>query len=76
MEWEREMAIKFRDGKEEGIKQKAEEDAIALLNEGDSPEKISRCLKLPIEKVLILEKWNIKEIGDNNLMNKIKKEGF
>ena len=31
---------------------------------------------LPIEKVLILEKWNIKEIGDNNLMNKIKKEGF
>ena len=31
---------------------------------------------LPIEKVLILDKWNIKEIGDNNLMNKIKKEGF
>jgi len=31
---------------------------------------------LPIEKVLILDKGNIKEIGDNNLMNKIKKEGF
>ena len=31
---------------------------------------------LPIENVLILDKGNIKEIGDNNLMNKIKKEGF
>ena len=31
---------------------------------------------LPIEKVIILEKWKIKEIGDNHLMNKIKKEGF
>ena len=31
---------------------------------------------LPIEKVLILDKGNIKEIGDNNLMDKIKKEGF
>ena len=31
---------------------------------------------LPIEKVIILEKWKIKEVGDNHLMNKIKKEGF
>ncbi len=31
---------------------------------------------LPIEKVIILDKWKIKEVGDNNLMNKIKKEGF
>jgi Fe-S cluster assembly ATP-binding protein len=30
----------------------------------------------PIEKVIILDKWKIKEVGDNNLMNKIKKEGF
>ena len=63
MEWEREMAIKFRKGKEEGRKegiiegaqQKAEEDGIALLKEGDSPEKISRCLQLPLEKVLELQ---------------------
>jgi Fe-S cluster assembly ATP-binding protein len=31
---------------------------------------------LPIKKVIILDKWKIKEVGDNNLMNKIKKEGF
>ncbi|MBO4630054.1 MAG: hypothetical protein J5687_08900 [Treponema sp.] len=56
MEWEREMARKFREGKEEGAQQKAEEDAIALLQEGDSPEKVSRCIKLPLEKVLELQK--------------------
>lgn len=32
--------------------------------------------ELPIEKVLIIDKWEIKEIGDNKLMEKIKKEGF
>lgn len=31
---------------------------------------------LPIEKVLIIDKWEIKGIGDNKLMEKIKKEGF
>ena len=31
---------------------------------------------LHIEKVLIIDKWEIKEIGDNKLMEKIKKEGF
>ena len=60
MEWEREMAIKFREGKAEGIiegaQQKAEEVAIALLKDGDSPEKVSRCIKLPLEKVLELQK--------------------
>ena len=56
MEWEREMARKFREGKEEGAQQKAEDDAIALLQEGDSPEKVSRCIKLPLEKVLELQK--------------------
>ena len=56
MEWEREMAIKFREGKAEGAQQKAEEDAIGLLKEGDSPEKVSRCIKLPLEKVLELQK--------------------
>ena len=56
MEWEREMARRFREGKEEGVQQKAEEDAIALLQEGDTPEKVSRCIKLPLEKVLELQK--------------------
>ena len=67
MEWEREMARKFREGKEEGkaegkaegiiegAQQKAEEDAIAFLKEGDSPEKVSRCIRLPLEKVLELQ---------------------
>ena len=44
------------EGRKEGRAEKAEEDAIALLNEGDSPEKISRCLKIPLEKVLGLQK--------------------
>lgn len=55
MELERQMAYKFREGKAEGRNEKAEEDAIALLAEGDSPEKISRCLKMPLEKVLELK---------------------
>ena len=40
---------------EEAIQQKAIEDAINLLKEGDSPEKISRCIGLPLEKVLELQ---------------------
>jgi Fe-S cluster assembly ATP-binding protein len=31
---------------------------------------------LPIEQVLIIENWKLKETWDENLMNKIKKEGF
>ncbi|MBO7582597.1 MAG: Rpn family recombination-promoting nuclease/putative transposase [Treponema sp.] len=62
MELERQMAYKFREGKAEGRNEKAEEDAIALLAEGDSPEKISRCLKMPLEKVLELkERIPVKE---------------
>ena len=34
-----------------GKKQKAEEDAVNLLKEGDSIEKVSRCIGLPLEKV-------------------------
>ena len=68
MDLEREKARKFREGKEEGLRegkaegllegaqQKAIEAAIALLNEGDSPEKVSRCIGLPLEKVLELKK--------------------
>ncbi len=39
----------------QGIEQKAIEDAINLLKEGDSPEKVSRCIGLPLEKVLELK---------------------
>ncbi len=63
MDLEREKARKFREGKAEGLlegkslgmQEKAEEDAIALLKEGDSPEKVSRCIGLPLEKVLELK---------------------
>ena len=61
MEWEREMARKFREGIIEGAQQKAEEIAIAFLKEGDSPEKVSRCSNLPLEKVLELQKRIIVE---------------
>lgn len=40
----------------QGTQQKAIEDAIAFLKEGDPPEKIARCTKLPLEKVLELQK--------------------
>ena len=55
MEWEREMAYKFREGKEEGIQQKAEEVAIALIQKKIPPETIAECVKLPLEKVLSLQ---------------------
>ena len=45
----------LKQGIQQGLQQKAEEDAIAFLKEGDSPEKVSRCTKLPIEKVLELK---------------------
>lgn len=38
-----------------GLQKKAEEVAIALLKDGDSPEKIARCIDLPLEKVLELK---------------------
>ncbi len=52
MEWEREMAYKFREGKRE----QAKNDAIELLKENISPEIIAKCIKLPLEEVLELQK--------------------
>ena len=46
----------YVEGHDDGRNEKAEEDAIALLQEGDTPEKVSRCIKLPLEKVLELQK--------------------
>ena len=48
-------------GLAEGASQKAMEDAENLLREGDSIEKVSRCIGLPIEKV--------KEIADQLRMH-------
>ena len=46
----------LKQGIQQGIQQKAEEDAIKFLLEGDSPEKVSRCIGLPLERVLELQK--------------------
>ena len=46
----------LEEGREIGVQEKAEKDAIEFLKEGDSPEKIARCIGLPLEKVLELQK--------------------
>ena len=56
MNWERQRAYDFADGKQEGARQKAIEAAENFLREGDSPEKVARCIGLPLEKVLELQK--------------------
>ena len=56
MDWEREMAYKFREGKAEGKQEKARESAIAWLKKGMSAEDIAECEGLPLETVLELQK--------------------
>ena len=60
MTYERIQAYAYDNGKEAGIaegsQQKAIEAATELLKEGDSPEKIARCIGLPLEQVLELQK--------------------
>ena len=60
MEFERQLAYSFREGKAEGKAEgrdeKAVEDSIEFLRKGISPEIIAECVKLPLEKVLELEK--------------------
>lgn len=41
---------------DKGVEQKSIEDAKNCLAEGDSPEKVARCIGLPLEKVLELQK--------------------
>ncbi|MCR4940807.1 MAG: hypothetical protein K5930_11995, partial [Treponemataceae bacterium] len=55
MEWERQRVYDFDAGKQEGIKAKAEEDAINFLKENVAAETIAKCVKLPLEKVLELK---------------------
>lgn len=52
MEWEREMAMKFR----EGEAQARRETAIALLRKKLPVETISECVKIPLKEVLELQK--------------------
>ena len=51
MDWEREMAIKFREGILEGIQQKAIEDAKSFYANGASIELIAKSLSMTIEQV-------------------------
>lgn len=46
----------LKQGIQQGEEKKAIEDAIALLKEKVSPEVIAKCVKLPLEKVLELQK--------------------
>ncbi len=55
MDWEREMAYKFREGKAEGKQEKAKESAIAWLKKGMSPEDVAECEDLTLEQVLELQ---------------------
>lgn len=64
MEFERQMAYSFREGKVEGLvegKAEAKEEVVVeMLKKDISPELIAECVKLPLEKVLELqEKSNV-----------------
>lgn len=54
-DYKTDIAVKKEEARQEGQQQKAIEVAINLLNEGDSPEKVSRCIGLPLEQVLELQ---------------------
>jgi predicted transposase/invertase (TIGR01784 family) len=60
MEFERQLAYSFREGKAEGMElgkaEKAVEASVELLKKGIAPEIIAECVKLPLERVLELEK--------------------
>ncbi|MCR5766429.1 MAG: Rpn family recombination-promoting nuclease/putative transposase [Treponema sp.] len=62
MEWERQRTYDFENGKEAGIEAKAVEDAIEFLKKGISPETIAECIRLPLEKVLELQKGILLEV--------------
>lgn len=61
MEFERQMAYSFREGKAEGKAEAKEEVVVEMLKKDISPELIAECVKLPLEKILELqEKSNVK----------------
>ncbi len=49
------LEIEKRYAFQQGAQQQAIEDAIEFLKEGIAPEKIAKCIKLPLEKVLELQ---------------------
>ena len=51
-DYKMDIAVKRQEAKEE----KAEEVAVELLKEKIAPETIAKCVKLPLEKVLELQK--------------------
>ena len=55
MEFERQMAYSFREGKAEGKAEAKEEVVVEMLKKDISPELIAECVKLPLEKVLELQ---------------------
>ena len=55
-DYKTDIAVKKEEAFEDGKEQKAIEDAIAFLQENISPEIIAKCVKLPLEKVLELQK--------------------
>ncbi len=56
MDLAREKTYAFENGFEKGQEKKAIEDALAFLKENVSAETIAKCIKLPLEKVLELQK--------------------
>ena len=55
-----EKEISYEEGRIEGASQKAIETAENFLKEGDPPEKVARCIGLPLEQVLkIKEKLSV-----------------
>lgn len=56
MEWERQRTYDFDAGVQKGQQKAKENAAIALLREHIKPEIIAKCVELPIEKVLELQK--------------------
>ncbi len=55
MEFERQLAYSFREGKAEGKVETKKEVVVEFLKKGISPELIAECVKLPLEKVLELQ---------------------
>ena len=58
-DYDTDIAVQREEAMEEGIEQGAQQqaiqDAVELLKENIPPEKIAKCIKLPIEKVLELQ---------------------
>ena len=51
MTFEMELNYRYNEGVEQGIEQAKADNAIAFLKDGDSVEKVSRCINLPLEVV-------------------------